>query len=166
RPLPDSLRAGTMLSHDDLETIDRLFVRRGAHIDRLVRREQLFADTLRRAIQLGSTMENGRTLTPEQVDTLRWLASRQDEHLKYLYDREKLFTDRLDDLEKIARARFPLRGAMKLAGDIEGYWGDQWAGTDLRVCARTTGPVSELRISGHVPHGITDGQDLVLTVAD
>jgi hypothetical protein len=166
RPLPDSVRAAAMLPADVLETIEQLILRRGAHIDRLVRREQQFTETIQDKLQLSSTVEAGRELTAEQVDTLRWLIAREDEHLRYLYDREKQFSERLENLERSARARLPLGGALRLASDVGGYWGDRWAGVNLRFRARACAPVAELRIGGHIPAGIAEGQDLSLTIGN
>jgi len=165
RPLPDHLRAGTILSDEDVRTIESLIGRRCAHADRLVRREHQFAEMIQRDIQ-GIVNEHKGELTDKHVDTLRWLIARQDEHLKYLYDREKQFTHRLQDLEKSDRAHLPLRGAMKLVSDVQDYWADRWTGTSLCFRARAMQDVNALRITGNVPAGIVEGQDLVLTAGN
>ena len=166
RPLPDSVRLGAMATADVVDTVHELILRRGAHIDRLVRREQQFAAAIQDKLQLAAAVDTGRALTAEQVDTLRWLVAREDEHLRYLYEREKQFSDRVEDLERSARARLPLRGAIRLASDVAGYWGDRWAGETLRFRATACGPVTELRIAGHVPAAITEGQDLQVAAGD
>ena len=165
RPLPDHLRAGTILSDADVKAIDSLISRRCAHADRLVHREHEFAAMATRAIQGIANRKEG-AMTQEHVDMLHWLMARQDEHLKYLYDREKQFTERLQDLERSDRAHLPLRGTIKLIGDVEGYWADRWTSTSLCFRVRAMQDVNQLRIAGHIPDEIVTGQDLVLTAGD
>jgi hypothetical protein len=166
RPLPASLQAGTAIAEDDVKEISSLLSRRTQQIDLLVRREARFVSTIDEQLQLVQAAQNNDALTAAQVDTLRWLAARQDEHLRYLYDREKQFTERIQDLDRLSRATLPLGGGLELVSDVTGYWGDQWAGANLRFRVRAPHACTAVNICGHVPPAMALGQDLVLAIGD
>ena len=165
RPLPPSVRPGLPLGASHLASIQELLTRRKSHIERLLTREQDFVGNLTRALRLDETATANRPLNYEQHDTLRWTLARQDELLRYLYDREKQFSDRLEDLQRSGRASIPLEG-LQLVGDVAGYWEDHWASRSMRLEVKALRSLASLKITGVIPEGLRDGQELTLTIGD
>jgi hypothetical protein len=165
RPLPAGVREGESLSADLLDQITTLMTRRTQQIEFLGRRdEQLVTATMER-LQLTESSQRNAALLSSQADTLHWLIGKQDEYLRYLYDREKEFTSRMQQLDLASRATLPLDGGLQLISDVDGYWGDQWAGANLRFRMRASRKFGAIRIAGLLPAAIAV-QELSVSVAD
>jgi len=165
RPLPTSVREGETLRPDLLDQIRTLMTRRTQQIDFLGRRDEQLIEAAMQRLQLTEASERHAALGRSQVETLQWLIAKQDEYLRYLYDREKEIASRMQELDRASRATLPLGRGLELISDVDGYWGDHWAGTNLRFRMRSCRRFRSIRLSGLVPSAIAV-QELSVTVAD
>jgi hypothetical protein len=159
RPLPDTLRAGVPLSHDDAATAERLLGRRLDHLQRLWTREVQLLDALRD--QLGKLLAPGRVLTQADWDALRWPLALSDEILLGLYDREP----QLNAAIAAARAltQFPLEGPLRAAEPPTGLFDDGWVGARLELRVEALHTIHHLCIGGFIATDLGEPQRLVLS---